>query len=155
MNKKQNTTRRDFLKASAAAGTAVAAPYVITSNALGQDDVPPASDRIVMGGIGIGNMGRGDQGSFLGRKDVQYVAVSDVRSGAREEAKKKVDDQIQQHGLSSLQRLPRIVGTHGHRCGTCCHSRSLARDHGDRSLSQRKRCVLPKARNTYAPRRSA
>ncbi len=58
MNKKQNTSRRDFLKAGAVAGTAIAAPYVITSNALGQDGVPPASDRIVMGGIGIGNMGK-------------------------------------------------------------------------------------------------
>ena len=41
--------------------------------------MPPASDRIVMGGIGIGNMGSGDQGAFLGRSDVQYVAVCDVR----------------------------------------------------------------------------
>jgi len=54
-------------------------PYVITSSALGAEDTPPASDRIVMGGIGIGNMGRGDQGAFLGRADVQYVAVCDVR----------------------------------------------------------------------------
>ena len=35
------------------------------------------SDRIVMGGIGIGNMGSGDMGAFLGRGDVQFVAVSD------------------------------------------------------------------------------
>ena len=32
-----------------------------------------------MGGIGIGNMGSGDQGAFLGRGEVQYVAVCDVR----------------------------------------------------------------------------
>jgi predicted dehydrogenase len=81
-------TRRDFLKT---AGAAVAAPYVITSTALGDGDVPPASDRIVMGGIGIGNMGRGDQNAFLGRKDVQYVAVCDVRKGHRDGAKGKVD----------------------------------------------------------------
>ena len=82
-------TRREFLKT---AGAAIAVPYVITSAALGAEDVPPASDRIVMGGIGIGNMGRGDQGAFLGRPDVQYVAVSDVRKGARDQAKGKVDD---------------------------------------------------------------
>jgi hypothetical protein len=82
-------TRREFLKA---AGAAIAVPYVITSSALGAEDVPPASDRIVMGGIGIGNMGRGDQGAFLGRADVQYVAVCDVRKGAREQAKGKVDE---------------------------------------------------------------
>ena len=88
MGSTHNPTRREFLKAASAA---VAVPYVITSTALGDDDVPPASDRIVMGGIGIGNMGRGDQGAFLGRSDVQYVAVSDVRTAARDKAKGKVD----------------------------------------------------------------
>ncbi|MGI6415096.1 MAG: Gfo/Idh/MocA family protein [Thermoguttaceae bacterium] len=82
-------TRREFLKA---AGAGLAIPYVITSTALGNADVPPASERIVMGGIGIGNMGRGDQGAFLGRSDVQYVAVCDVRGGVRGAAKKKVDE---------------------------------------------------------------
>jgi len=75
----RQSTRRDFLKT---AGAAVAAPYVITSAALGNADRPAASDRIVMAGIGIGNMGSGDQGAFLGRPDVQYVAVCDVRKGA-------------------------------------------------------------------------
>ncbi len=88
MQKQSKVTRRDVLKASAAA---VAAPYVITSSALGDDERPPASDRIVMAGIGIGNMGRGDQGAFLGRGDVQYVAASDVRQGPRDQSKGKVD----------------------------------------------------------------
>jgi hypothetical protein len=46
----------------------------------------------VVGGIGIGNMGRGDQGAFLGRKDVQYVAVCDVREDFRNHAKSQVDN---------------------------------------------------------------
>jgi predicted dehydrogenase len=69
----------------------LAAPYVITSSALGKGNVPPASDRIVMGGIGLGNMGSVDQGAFLGRADVQYVAVCDVRQSARNAAKDRVD----------------------------------------------------------------
>ncbi|MCL4207068.1 MAG: Gfo/Idh/MocA family oxidoreductase [Pirellulaceae bacterium] len=89
MGNHHHPTRREFLKA---AGAALAVPYVITSNALGSDEVAPASDRIVMGGIGIGNMGRGDQGAFLGRSDVQYVAVCDVRKGALNQAKGKVDE---------------------------------------------------------------
>ena len=87
-----SATRRDFLKA---AGAAVAVPYIITSTALGNDERPAASDRIVMGGIGIGNMGRGDCESFLGRGDVQYVAASDVRQGARDWAKSRVDKHYQ------------------------------------------------------------
>lgn len=86
------TTRREFLKT---AGAAIAVPYVITSSALGNDDIPAASDRIVMGGIGIGNMGRGDQGAFLGRGDVQYVAVCDVRRAFRDAAKAAVDGHYQ------------------------------------------------------------
>jgi hypothetical protein len=85
---RQHPSRRDFLKT---AGAAVAIPYIITSKALGQGDTPPASDRIVMGGIGIGNMGNGDQDAFLGRKDVQYIAVCDVRKSMLNKGKEKVD----------------------------------------------------------------
>ena len=45
-------SRREFLKA---AGAALAVPYVITSTALGDDETPPASDRIVMGGATLPN----------------------------------------------------------------------------------------------------
>ena len=82
-------TRREFIQTASAT---LAAPYIITSTALGNDERAPASDRIVMAGIGIGNMGKGDQGAFLGRKDVQYVGVCDVRQSVRETAKAKVDE---------------------------------------------------------------
>ncbi len=88
MGRHQHPSRREFLKT---AGAAVALPYIITSNALGQGDIPPASDRIVMGGIGLGNMGSGDQDAYLGRPDVQYVAVSDVRKGQLAAGKAKAD----------------------------------------------------------------
>ena len=88
----RSVSRRRFLAStSLTAGSVVAAPYVITSKALGDATTPPASDRIVMGGIGIGNMGSGDQGAFLGRPDVQYVAVCDVRKQWRDGGKDRVD----------------------------------------------------------------
>lgn len=86
LNKK--STRRHFIKT---AGAAFGVPYIITSAALGNSERAPASDRIVMGGIGIGNMGRGDQGAFLGRGDVQYVALCDVRDEVRERSKADVN----------------------------------------------------------------
>ena len=88
MSKIQQPSRRDFLKA---ATLAAATPYIYTSVARANADRPPPSDRIVMGGIGIGNMGRGDQGAFLNRKDVQYVAVCDVREEVREKSKEGID----------------------------------------------------------------
>src|SRR6476660_261188 len=89
MTLSKRPTRRDFLKTT---GAAFGVPFIITSSALGNSERPPASDRIVMGGIGIGNMGRSDQGAFLGRKDVQYVAMSDVREEVRQTSKARIDE---------------------------------------------------------------
>src|SRR6186997_780163 len=89
MSQNKKSTRRQFLQT---ASIALGAPMIIRSTALGNSDRPAASDRIVMGGIGIGNMGRGDLGAFLGRKDVQYVALSDVRTEVRDRAKSSADE---------------------------------------------------------------
>jgi Oxidoreductase family, NAD-binding Rossmann fold/Oxidoreductase family, C-terminal alpha/beta domain len=92
MSQKKRSTRREFLEtASVGAGAAFGVPFIITSSALGNSERPAASDRIVMGGIGIGNMGRGDQWGFLNRKDVQYVAMCDVREQVRERSKATID----------------------------------------------------------------
>ena len=85
------TTRRKFLSSSGAATAALGFPSIIPSSALGNDDRPAPSNRIVMGGIGIGNMGRGDHRDFLNKKEVQYVAVCDARKGAMNQAKDKTD----------------------------------------------------------------
>ena len=85
------TTRRRFLKTTGAAGAAIGFPTVIPSSALGNSEKPAPSNRIVMGGIGIGNMGRGDHNGFLNHSDVQYVAVCDVRKGAMNGAKDKTN----------------------------------------------------------------
>jgi predicted dehydrogenase len=91
----QRTTpidRRRFLKtAAAAAGTAAIAPTIIPSSALGKDGAVAPSERIVIGGIGIGNRGTYDLGCFLEQKDVQFVAVCDVKQARRDAIKKTVD----------------------------------------------------------------
>lgn len=86
--------RRQFLKASAAAaGAAIMAPTIIPSSALGRDGAVAPSERIVVGGIGIGNRGTYDLGCFLEQKDVQFVAVCDVKEVRRLAVKKKADEQ--------------------------------------------------------------
>ncbi|HWB03140.1 MAG TPA: Gfo/Idh/MocA family oxidoreductase [Verrucomicrobiales bacterium] len=92
---KNKLTRRRFLKTTGAATAVLGFPTIIPSSALGNADTPPPSNRIVMGGIGIGNMGSGDQGAFLGKKDVQYVAVSDVRKKQLNAAKDRADKRYQ------------------------------------------------------------
>ncbi len=86
--KSTGSTRREFLGTAAAA---VAAPYIVNSTALGLEDRPAASERIVMAGIGMGGRGRGDLGGFLGFKEIQVVAVCDVKTDTRLGAKKQVD----------------------------------------------------------------
>ena len=49
------------------------------------------SDRIVMGCIGVGDMGQGHLHSFLGHDDVQMVAVCDVFGGRRQRAIDRVN----------------------------------------------------------------
>ena len=85
-------SRRRFLRRAAAIGCGIAAaPYVITSTALGGQGRPPASERIVMGHVGMGWFGVVDLKSFLGAKDVQNVAVCDVDASARDAAKALAD----------------------------------------------------------------
>ena len=89
---KKRTSRRGFLRTAAAtAGGLIAAPTVITSTALGASGTTPASDRIVMGTIGIGGRGRYDLGAFLWNEDVRMVGVCDVQANRRAAAKDTVD----------------------------------------------------------------
>jgi hypothetical protein len=44
-----------------------------------------------MGGIGLGSRGSNNLEAFIGRKDVQYVAVCDVRKNVRDAKKNEVD----------------------------------------------------------------
>jgi predicted dehydrogenase len=86
---KKHMSRRGFLKGSAA--LAVAAPYVIPASALGADDRPAPSNRINMGFVGVGGQGSGDMNGFLGFKEVQGLAVCDVDTKARENAKNTIN----------------------------------------------------------------
>jgi hypothetical protein len=85
--------RRSFLQsaAAAAAGT-FAAPMIIPSSALGRDGAVAPSERVTVGGIGIGRRGTYDLGCFLQQKDVQFIAVCDIKQKQRIAIKKVADD---------------------------------------------------------------
>ncbi len=86
-------SRRGFLKtAVTTAGAAVLAPTIIPSSALGRDGAVAPSERVIIGGIGIGNRGTYDLGCFLEQKDVQFAAVCDVKAARRLAVKKIADE---------------------------------------------------------------
>jgi predicted dehydrogenase len=62
----------------------VSAPYVIASTALGGQEKPPASERVVLGHIGVGNRGRSLLRGFMNCKDAQSVACSDAYESRRD-----------------------------------------------------------------------
>jgi predicted dehydrogenase len=84
-------TRRQFLTRGMMAAGAMTLPYYIPVSALGRNGSVAPSDKIVMGGIGLGGRGSSDLEWTLNESDVQWVAVCDVRKGQRQAAKAAVD----------------------------------------------------------------
>jgi predicted dehydrogenase len=80
-------SRRQFLRASALAPAGLGAATLLAQ----EPKKTPAGDRLTLGFIGVGTMGRGHLGSFLGMKDVQVVAVCDVVAERRDDAKRMVE----------------------------------------------------------------
>ena len=68
-------SRRDFLRGI---GAGLAAPYVVTSLALGGPEKEPASDRIGVGHIGVGGMGGGHLRGTVHSRVATSVAVCDI-----------------------------------------------------------------------------
>lgn len=85
-------SRRSFIKQSSVAAGVLGLPYLVNSAALGKGPAPAASERIVMGAIGVGGQGTGDTRALLGDGRVQYVAVCDVQTNNRKRAQKIVND---------------------------------------------------------------
>jgi predicted dehydrogenase len=67
-------------------------PYFIPASALGRGGAVAPSERIVLGGIGIGRRGSHDLRWVIGEADVQFVATCDVWKERREAVKKTVDE---------------------------------------------------------------
>lgn len=85
-------SRRQLLKRAAVAGGVVAAPYIVPASVLGRNGAVPPSEKIVLGGLGIGGRGSYVLNWMLPEKDVQFVAVCDAQKSRREGVKKMVDE---------------------------------------------------------------
>ena len=86
MSTTRRYSRRTFLTtAPAAIAGAVAFPSIVKASALGLNGAVPPSDRVVMAGIGFGMQGPGNMRNFLGKPEVQWVAVCDLDDERAEE----------------------------------------------------------------------
>src|SRR5512145_2404095 len=81
--------RRQFLKTTA--GAVIAAPCYIPASVLGRNSATAPSDRITIGCIGVGGMGTANMRNFLGHPSAQVLAVCDVDTNQRHQAREIVN----------------------------------------------------------------
>jgi predicted dehydrogenase len=82
MSDLQELSRRKFVTKTATVGAASAAvPYIVSAKALGNQDNPGANDKIHVGLIGCGGMGRGNLRNCAAHPDVAVTAACDVQQG--------------------------------------------------------------------------
>jgi len=87
-------SRREFLKRTPLAVAGMAAfPTIVKASTLGRGGAVAPSDRIVMAGIGFGMQGPSNMRAFLGKDEVQWVAVCDLDDEPLERARDTVNDQ--------------------------------------------------------------
>jgi predicted dehydrogenase len=96
---KYPTSRREFLRTSAAA----AAAAFIPARAFG------ANEKITIGCIGVGQRGTGNMRNFLGLDDCRVVAVCDPYAERRQKAKRLVDGQYGDTGCAMTGDYREII----------------------------------------------
>jgi predicted dehydrogenase len=88
MENAESHSRRKFIKQAA---FLAGAPMILPSSVLGLNGKTPPSERIVLGGIGLGPRGREVLAGFLKQDDVQFVAIADAQQERAEIIKRIVD----------------------------------------------------------------
>ena len=103
----ETSTRRSFLKKTAwLAGM----PTIIPASVLGRNGNIAPSNRIVIGGIGIGPRGREVLKPFLNAADAHFVAVADVQKSRREIVRKTVDRHYGNTDCKAYRDMQEVLG---------------------------------------------
>src|ERR1035438_3564597 len=96
--------RRDFLKTTSTLGAA--APFILPSKVWGADTAP--SNRLTMGFIGMGKQARYLLNNFL-QQETRVLAVCDVDTTRRNDAKQKVDKSYENHDCAAYNDFREII----------------------------------------------
>lgn len=105
-HKPLDSSRRRFLKTSL--GAAVAGPQIVRAETLGNQNAAGANSRLGIGFIGVGQISQGHMVSFAGMKDVQPIAICDVRQSAIENAEKKLAERGHK-GLKTTANFEEVI----------------------------------------------
>lgn len=85
-------------------------PTIIPASVLGKNGSIAPSNRIVLGGIGIGPRGREVLGAFLKQPDVQFVAVADVQKARREIVRRTADRHHGTEDCKGYSEMQEVLG---------------------------------------------
>src|SRR5262245_2256531 len=91
MNSQSSFTRREFVRSAAVAGSALA------MSAKSYSQVTGANERVRIGLIGFGLIGRIHARSFMGLPESQIVAISDCYEPRRQAAKELIGGDVKLH----------------------------------------------------------
>ena len=105
MQSSSQSSRRHFIKSSlAAAGAVVVGPQIVRAETLGNATKAAANSRIGMGFIGMGLISDGHLRSFPGLKNVQPIAVCDLKDWQLQ----KAVDVLKGNGFNDIQATARV-----------------------------------------------
>lgn len=99
------STRRSFIRQTA---LLAGMPAIIPASVLGRNGNVAPSNKIVLGGVGIGPRGRSVLKSFLSHADVQFVAIADVQKSRREIVRKTVNRQYGNEDCKAHREMEEI-----------------------------------------------
>jgi predicted dehydrogenase len=103
-------SRRRFLHRFA---TALAVPMVVPGSVLGLNGATSPGNRIVFGGIGLGNRAMFILPNFLAFPDIQFAAVSDAREDRRKVSKQAVDAHYNTQDCSVFEDFRELLAQPG------------------------------------------
>jgi predicted dehydrogenase len=102
--------RRKFLKqAGKATAAMVGLPCFVPSSALGRDGNVAPSEKITIGCIGMGGMGRGDMRNFLQHQVAKVVGVCDVDVNHLNQAREEVDQKYGNHDCATYSDFREVI----------------------------------------------
>jgi predicted dehydrogenase len=78
---------------------------IVPATVLGRDGAVPPSERILLGGIGLGGRGTGVLNWMLPERDVQFVAICDPKRSQREAVKRMVDNRYGNQDCAMYQDI--------------------------------------------------
>jgi len=106
MSSKHSMSRRSFGKRSLAAALF---PMIVPASALGRDGAAAPSNRVVIGSIGVGDRARYLLETALQVKGTQVVAVCDVKTDRREQARDMVNKYYENQDCAAYVEHEKVV----------------------------------------------